>query len=231
MIIKVTNFRCRHTLSALQGMEMELMGEWPMAKYILEAEVSPRIPLYIQQFEQEVNFRPLLSVVESETDSNVGLLTPRAESGTESGVGSLTPRSNSGTEENILLFKNEPDPGAGSNSQSSMPRVESGAESTDSKTVYLDEQELIELNPQVEKRKGMGLIGHVATWPSAEEFGMDESQYTAFCAALTQEISIIQGPPGKNPEKVQKCKCVLVIYEDYRSISVHLLNYTLCKYP
>ena len=35
------------------------------------------------------------------------------------------------------------------------------------------------------------------TWPSADELGMDESQYNAFQAALTREISVIQGPPGK----------------------------------
>ena len=48
-----------------------------------------------------------------------------------------------------------------------------------------------------------------SSWPSASEFGMDDSQYNAFHAALTTELSIIQGPPGKNITndlKVLKCK-------------------------
>lgn len=37
----------------------------------------------------------------------------------------------------------------------------------------------------------------LSDWPSAEELGMDMPQYIAFQSAITQEISIIQGPPGK----------------------------------
>lgn len=33
-------------------------------------------------------------------------------------------------------------------------------------------------------------------WPSAEELGMDIPQYTAFQSAITQELAIVQGPPG-----------------------------------
>ncbi|KAJ9573484.1 hypothetical protein L9F63_009144, partial [Diploptera punctata] len=33
-------------------------------------------------------------------------------------------------------------------------------------------------------------------WPSAEQLGLDRSQYTAFKFALTKEFVVIQGPPG-----------------------------------
>lgn len=33
-------------------------------------------------------------------------------------------------------------------------------------------------------------------WPSAEQLGMDNPQYIAFQSAITQELAIIQGPPG-----------------------------------
>ncbi|CAG0882921.1 unnamed protein product [Darwinula stevensoni] len=35
-----------------------------------------------------------------------------------------------------------------------------------------------------------------AYWPPAGDFGLDESQLQAFQSALTQEFSVIQGPPG-----------------------------------
>lgn len=34
-------------------------------------------------------------------------------------------------------------------------------------------------------------------WPPREEFKLDESQYEAFRAALTKQMVVIQGPPGK----------------------------------
>lgn len=34
-------------------------------------------------------------------------------------------------------------------------------------------------------------------WPSSADFSLDESQYEAFRAALTKQMVIIQGPPGK----------------------------------
>lgn len=36
-----------------------------------------------------------------------------------------------------------------------------------------------------------------ASWPDAPTFGLDPSQYTALKAALTKQMAIIQGPPGK----------------------------------
>jgi len=60
---------------------------------------------------------------------------------------------------------------------------------------------------------GMANISDTDTWPSAEELGMDESQYQAFSAALTREISIIQGPPGmqaklsETPPHFGKSRC------------------------
>lgn len=34
-------------------------------------------------------------------------------------------------------------------------------------------------------------------WPPREDFKLDESQYEAFRAALTKQLAVIQGPPGK----------------------------------
>lgn len=34
-------------------------------------------------------------------------------------------------------------------------------------------------------------------WPPREDFKLDESQYEAFRAALTKQMVVIQGPPGK----------------------------------
>lgn len=34
-------------------------------------------------------------------------------------------------------------------------------------------------------------------WPPREDFNLDESQYEAFRAALTKQMVVIQGPPGK----------------------------------
>lgn len=34
-------------------------------------------------------------------------------------------------------------------------------------------------------------------WPPRDDFRLDESQYAAFRAALTKQMVIIQGPPGK----------------------------------
>lgn len=36
----------------------------------------------------------------------------------------------------------------------------------------------------------------LSAWPSAAELGMDMPQYSAFQSAITQELAIIQGPPG-----------------------------------
>lgn len=34
-------------------------------------------------------------------------------------------------------------------------------------------------------------------WPPRADFNLDESQYDAFRAALTKQMVVIQGPPGK----------------------------------
>lgn len=34
-------------------------------------------------------------------------------------------------------------------------------------------------------------------WPSYDDFKLNESQYAAFRAALTKQLVVIQGPPGK----------------------------------
>lgn len=36
----------------------------------------------------------------------------------------------------------------------------------------------------------------LSAWPSATDLGMDTPQYVAFRSAITQELAIIQGPPG-----------------------------------
>ncbi|XP_060079093.1 NFX1-type zinc finger-containing protein 1-like [Ylistrum balloti] len=40
------------------------------------------------------------------------------------------------------------------------------------------------------------LNGPASLWPSAEQLHLDQSQFEAFYAALTQEFVLIQGPPG-----------------------------------
>jgi len=35
-----------------------------------------------------------------------------------------------------------------------------------------------------------------ASWPSAKDLGLDESQFKALQLALTKEFAVIQGPPG-----------------------------------
>lgn len=37
---------------------------------------------------------------------------------------------------------------------------------------------------------------NLASWPSAEDLGLDDSQFKALQMALTKEFTVIQGPPG-----------------------------------
>ena len=37
---------------------------------------------------------------------------------------------------------------------------------------------------------------NLAAWPSAEDLGLDDSQFRALQMALTKEFAVIQGPPG-----------------------------------
>ncbi|XP_059472573.1 NFX1-type zinc finger-containing protein 1-like [Neocloeon triangulifer] len=57
-----------------------------------------------------------------------------------------------------------------------------------------------EPNVQIEiegaKRSHQVTILNEATWPSAHQLGLDDSQYEALKAALTKELAVIQGPPG-----------------------------------
>lgn len=40
------------------------------------------------------------------------------------------------------------------------------------------------------------LLEDVSEWPNALELGLDESQRSAYFAALTEKVAVIQGPPG-----------------------------------
>lgn len=64
----------------------------------------------------------------------------------------------------------------------------------------------------------------VSHWPSAEQLHLDQSQFEAFHAALTQEFVLIQGPPGTGKTHVglQIAKALLHnkdVWQDDRSIS------------
>lgn len=39
-------------------------------------------------------------------------------------------------------------------------------------------------------------ILHDDLWPGKEDFGLDDSQFAAYKAALTEQFVVIQGPPG-----------------------------------
>ncbi|KAJ7333532.1 NFX1-type zinc finger-containing protein 1 [Desmophyllum pertusum] len=46
-------------------------------------------------------------------------------------------------------------------------------------------------------RKGANVsLLNLASWPSAEDLGLDDSQFRALHMALTKEFAVIQGPPG-----------------------------------
>src|SRR6218665_2982876 len=47
-----------------------------------------------------------------------------------------------------------------------------------------------------DRSAGVGTVLDLSNWPTAEEFGLDVSQYSAVQTAITKEFAVIQGPPG-----------------------------------
>ncbi|KAG6452108.1 NFX1-type zinc finger-containing protein 1 [Manduca sexta] len=66
------------------------------------------------------------------------------------------------------------------------------------------------------------------TWPSMEEFNLDESQYNAFIHALTHEFAVIQGPPGTGKTFIglKITKALLDNLEDVDGCLMLVLCYT-----
>lgn len=62
-------------------------------------------------------------------------------------------------------------------------------------SVYVISNGLPETNP--ERKISLVEIMSNQQWPPREDFNLDESQYAAFRAALTKQMVVIQGPPGK----------------------------------
>ena len=60
---------------------------------------------------------------------------------------------------------------------------------------YVMSNGLPEADPEA-KVMAVDLLGK-QQWPAREDFNLDESQYAAFRAALTKQMVVIQGPPGK----------------------------------
>src|SRR6218665_2286373 len=54
----------------------------------------------------------------------------------------------------------------------------------------------VEHSDEVTTRNIQDLILNPSSWPSADQLGLDESQYGALKTALTKEFAVIQGPPG-----------------------------------
>jgi hypothetical protein len=71
---------------------------------------------------------------------------------------------------------------------------------TDSAPIYLgsadEETDHIEVTVEGVSQNHDILVMYPHTWPSADELGLDRSQYQALQAALTKELVVIQGPPG-----------------------------------
>ncbi|XP_068677009.1 NFX1-type zinc finger-containing protein 1-like [Montipora foliosa] len=56
---------------------------------------------------------------------------------------------------------------------------------------------LSDLNMRVRSRQATNVpVLNLASWPSAEDLGLDDSQFKALQMALTKEFTVIQGPPG-----------------------------------
>lgn len=51
--------------------------------------------------------------------------------------------------------------------------------------------------PDIENRMLSVEVLDEQQWPPREDFNLDESQFEAFRAALTKQLVVIQGPPGK----------------------------------
>ena len=66
----------------------------------------------------------------------------------------------------------------------------------------------------------------LASWPSARNLGLDNSQFKALQLALTNEFAVIQGPPGTGKTyiglKVSGC-CFLIVYVCGKKIESSLI--------
>lgn len=62
-------------------------------------------------------------------------------------------------------------------------------------SVYMISNGLLENDPEF-KISPVEMLSD-RPWPPREDFKLDESQYEAFRAALTKQMVVIQGPPGK----------------------------------
>ena len=64
-----------------------------------------------------------------------------------------------------------------------------------------------------------------ASWPSARNLGLDNSQFKALQLALTNEFAVIQGPPGTGKTyiglKVSGC-CFVMVYVCAKKIKSYL---------
>lgn len=65
---------------------------------------------------------------------------------------------------------------------------------------YLNEQSKYTLHKHLpsdfdEKLENVQIL-NISDWPHRNYFILDESQFDAFRAALTKQLTIIQGPPG-----------------------------------
>lgn len=62
-------------------------------------------------------------------------------------------------------------------------------------SAYLISNGLPDTDPNA--KKSLVKVMHQQEWPPREDFNLNESQYYAFRAALTKQMVVIQGPPGK----------------------------------
>ena len=57
-------------------------------------------------------------------------------------------------------------------------------------------------------------------WPSAEDLGLDNSQYRALQTALTKEFAIIQGPPGTGKTFIGLKVCFVTPFGFKKAVTV-----------